>query len=122
MPVLANFEVIWVVIIVISVIAQIVKGLKKVAAQQAQVTQPAARPQRLPSPPPVALPIMPRAEPPAPLKTEDVAPAVTLEEMPHKQVGNAFILLEIKQGLRDRNSIRKAVIMREILGPPLALR
>lgn len=48
MPVLANFEAIWVVIIVISVIAQIVKGLKKAAAQQAPENKP-AYPMRAPN-------------------------------------------------------------------------
>jgi len=193
MPVYANIEAIWVVIIIISVIAQIVKGVKKAASQQrppgntarpphpavapsgrddsrerrpANVEEPVdalqeflrslagetptPRPPR-PAPPvtrqPVVPPGVPRAKPartthraPAvavrenvpmteyrpvePILREetDVAPAVTLDHELHEPSRAGAIARDIKRGMGDRKAIRRAVVLREILGPPLALR
>lgn len=172
MPVLANFEAIWVVIIAVSVIAQIVKGLKKIAAQQAPGSKPhppmrtsnsapsgnrnglddnqqvilprdalqaflrnLAGDSALPSQPvrvikpPAHLPKRPTTRaftPPPPAArpiTLEIAPPVTLDKGPHRLAGTESLAEELKQELRDRKNLRKAIILREVIErPPLALR
>lgn len=186
MPVLANSDIIWVIIVIVSVIAQLVKGAKKVASQ-AQVKstgadgagssvkgggqkpdfvapdealqeflrslgggqKPAGGPSA-PSPvqaisatrgisgawprksvranrPPIGPPIQE-----TPLsKSSEVCTAgdltiqedVVLEKTSPGTRTTASILGEaIRKDLSDTEAIRKAIMLREILGPPVALR
>ena len=174
MPVLANIELIWVIIVIISVIAQIRKGMKKATGQPGKPTpggqdaaperepyvapdealrefleslagkpsrteppatpRPAVAPQpavvqrprrhparRMPSAPPAA-PMPP--PPPQRQAKETVSEPVALE-MIHDDATHRDtepLAMMIRQGLKSRQSARTAIVMREILGPPLALR
>ncbi len=181
MPVLANIEVIWVIIIIGSVIAQIIKGAKKVAAQAPKATgadeatsggsksrdfiapdealqefllsrgageKPADRPAaaspvqaisarrglsqaraiatplapkkvkrevRQPVlPPPIAAMPQPRAD--------KVQQAVVLEKYIKRETSASLLGEAIRKDLSNAEAIRKAIVLREVLGPPVALR
>ncbi len=169
MPYLADIDVvIWLVIIVASIIAQVIKGAKKVKdnapkGQKSARSQPEERRQpyanspqrpkpaatyrdradelkqfleRLAAPvqesPPQRKPtkrkeqtvsapaqtITPLATSPS-LAAQTIAPAA-MAAPPH--VSSAQQARALRKALQDPNSQRKAVLMREILGPPLALR
>ncbi len=164
MLVTANIELIWVIIVIISVIAQIRKGIKKNASQAAAKTTgrresppeprtPGESPecvssdealreflQRLggtvPAVPPTPRPathLPPAARraphrhpppPPRPLRpVESVSAPVVLDTSTLAAESATDSQAErIRKDLKDFRSARRAVIMREILGPPLALR
>jgi hypothetical protein len=187
MPVRANIEIIWVIIVIISVIAQVIKGARKVASQapgtnngadetlpggkgvNAQKREfiapdealqdflrtlgggqkPAAKP-TAPSPvqaksptrgisrqqvkpgrqayQPVSnqtIPAMPRHKPAdaAPAYVQSVQDSVVLEKTSSgRQTAAGILGLAIRKDLSDAESIRKAIVLREVLGPPIALR
>lgn len=191
MPVLAKIEVIWVIIIVFSVIAQIVKGIKKVSAQAPgkkpgsqgpTPPQPASQTGKdfvapdqalreflqnlsgyapsptpmpsVPAPPPQSLaqqnqrriikppshfPAAPGKRPslqaqptkryiptPTPAASnsyKEEAPPVMLEILsPTPAIALELEIESLRKELSTPSSARKAIIMREILGPPLAFR
>jgi len=183
MPVLANIEAIWVAIIIISVIAQIVKGARKVASQapgkstgQGEATpggldgerrefvapdealqdflrtltgeKPVSRPaaaspvqatsrRRGLSQPPAAVqtpprppvrretgsPAMPKRSPAVTRTTAgNVQDAVVLEKLSTRKTAASILGEAIRKDLSNAVAIRKAIILREVLGPPVALR
>lgn len=200
MPVLANIEAIWIIIVIVSVIAQIVKGAKKIsgpkqpgvgpdrtsggnagqrdfvapdaalqdflksltgesavtviespkprpqtpmrAAGPASARSAALQPQRRPPPrrvinPPAHRPIQAPAitavPPPLQVPARTYMPVVfhteestevTLESTASTGLPAHSSLLgeELRRDLASIHSVRKAILLREILGPPLALR
>lgn len=182
MPVLANIEVIWVIIIIGSVIAQIIKGAKKVASQapgkstgageadtggdrqrefvgsddalqaflqtlgggekpaakataasavqaisarrglsqaRATVKKP-SRPQAMREVRQQALPLpIPAVHQPKAGKVQD---AVVLEKFTKRETSASILGEAIRKDLSNADAIRKAIVLREVLGPPVALR
>ncbi|MFU8780858.1 MAG: hypothetical protein ACNA71_07515 [Kiritimatiellia bacterium] len=166
MPYLANIDgIIWLIIIVVSIIAQVIKGAKKFqsAAPQQQpnrstpdaerwdaersADKPAPQPsqnneelrnflenlglpvqQLAPRPPPIKRQSRPRKSPPAPerlsnarvmqtpLPRKTVAPAET------SQTRQRPATRELRNLLKNRHSQRQAILLKEILGAPIALR
>ncbi len=183
MPVLANIEVIWVIIVIVSVIAQIVKSAKKGAAQApgkatgagespprgtngqnrefvapdealqdflrtlsgekpaaktaaaspvqaisrrrglsqsraAAQTQPRPSAMRDNRPPPVT------SRPPAAIRSSvgSVQDSVVLEKFAARKTSASILGEAIRKDLSDAQAIRKAIVLREVLGPPVALR
>ncbi len=93
------------------------------------VSQPQAQARRRMHPPAVSnqpIPATPRYEPvhhAAPAYTQSVQEAVVLEKTPSDRTTAASIFIDaIRKDLSDAEAIRKAIVLREILGPPLALR
>ena len=92
-------------------------GSKAPSRHPARIIKPPAHLPPKPVPQPVAPPVVILK----PVEAE-VAPAVTLDNELHKPSDVSTTVQDIKRGLRDRKTVRKAIILREILGPPLALR
>ena len=170
MPILADGGFLWVIVIVGSIIAQIIKAKKNAAASPPK-RQPGAKsgdftasgdelrnflesigggatkPQQTRQPQPI--PVRPTALPPS------LPPQVTIKHRPspaetalkHRQVEGTIrkphtqkptppteniveslsttpnvVAQLIKQDLQNMNAARKAIVLREILGPPIALR
>ena len=172
MPVLASIEVIWVVIIIGSVIAQIIKGAKKVASQSPEKPtgggeasggkspafvapdvalqdflrslggeKPSATPVRrglaqasrpkVPSPQPkrtaareVKMDVFPLPAPAIiPARREgNIQRDVKLETFAKRETSASVLGDAIRKDLSDGDTLRKAIVLREVLGPPVALR
>jgi len=71
------------------------------------------------------IPVTPRYEPAhaTPAYAQSVQEAVVLEKYPSDKATAASIFIDaIRKDLSDAEAIRKAIVLREVLGPPIALR
>ncbi len=174
MQTLASIELVWALFIIITIVAQIVKGARKVASQapgkegdaDGERNRPApddelrkfleglsggTPPKPAATPPPVPPPVRPMAQPqarprqtvrkPEPIRIKPqpkpkpppprvaappiveqpvaVAPAA-LVASPQRKASRFQKLLQ--KDLADSEAAQKAIVLREVLGPPLALR
>ncbi len=92
-------------------------GSKAPSRHPARIIKP---PAHLP-PKPVHQQVSPPVMMPKPMEAE-VAPEVTLDNELQKPSVDGATVQDIKRVLHDRKTIREAILLREILGPPLALR